>query len=249
MTPFMVAVGDLPRTDVERRVDGMYERRFSNARVPRQQRHAAFEQFADRFNTDTFRGRNLQHAVSGTFVYGAEFRHGGRILQVGFRKCDRYGHLVGLAGHQEAVYELRGRFRGPQCRQQQCLVDVCGDDMGLLRKVRSPTDHIVAAGTDVADDVVTPVVGLASDLVAHHHRVGRPDAFQTQAPADAAADGLPVVQHLVPTPCGAYHHACEPFSHRLFFVLLPCLLRHLFADPFQERENTLGEAHDGFVTF
>ena len=121
--------------------------------------------------------------------------------------------------------------------------------MGLLRKVRSPTDHIVAAGTDVADDVVAPVVGLAGDLVAHHHRVGRPDAFQTQAPADAAADGFPVVQHLVPTPCGAYHHACEPFSHRLFFVLLPRLPRHLFADPFQERENTLGEAHDGFVTF
>ena len=71
----------------------------------------------------------------------------------------------------------------------------------------------------------------------------------TQAPADAAADGFPVVQHLVPTPCGAYHHACEPFSHRLFFVLLPRLPRHLFADPFQERENTLGEAHDGFVTF
>ena len=137
--------------------------------------------------------RHLQHPVAGPLVDRAELRDGLRVLQVELRQEDRHRDLVGLAGHQKPVHELRGRLGRTQRRHQQRLVDVGGDDMRLFRKVRSPADHVVAPRQDVGDHIVAPLVGLARHFVAHHHGIGRTHPFQAQSAPDAAAHRLTVV--------------------------------------------------------
>ena len=77
------------RQDVQRGVDGADERRFSDARIARNEGRTPFEQLV--YRTDAFArgGGDLHDTVSGAFVHGMKVCDGLRVLQVDFREQDR----------------------------------------------------------------------------------------------------------------------------------------------------------------
>ena len=85
---------------------------------------------------------------------------------------------------------------------EQCLIDVRGDDVRLFREVRGAPDDVVAARQDAFDHPLSVAAFGADHLVAHDDRIGRAEAFEADAAADAAGDRAPFVQHVVPAPRG-----------------------------------------------
>ena len=63
-------------------------------------------------------------------------------------------------------------------------------------------DDVVAARQDAFDHPLSVAAFGADHLVAHDDRIGRAEAFEADAAADAAGDRAPFVQHVVPAPRG-----------------------------------------------
>ena len=215
MPSFAVALRDASRAQRQSGFECADERRLADARVARHERRAAGDERTHRVEPRAVERREVDDAVARAFVGGVEGRRGfgvGR-SEVVFGQQDRRGDLVGFARRQKAVEEFGDRHGLRERGHEQCLIDVRGDDVRLFREVRGAPDDVVAARQDAFDHPLSVAAFGADHLVAHDDRIGRADAFEADAAADAAGDRAPFVQHVVPAPRGTGDDSSDLGAH------------------------------------
>ena len=74
---------------------------------------------------------------------------------------------------------------------QQSLIHIRRDDVALLREVLRFAYDIVAAVGNGRNEGRSLLVFLDFHMVAHGHRIGRPDAFQAEIPLDLGVNDPP----------------------------------------------------------
>ena len=115
---------------------------------------------------------------------------------------DGHGYSVCFCRCEEAVDEHGAGLRVADGGHQECLVDVCGDDVALLGEVGCLADDVVSPLLDAGDECGALWVEEYLDVVSHCHGVGAAYAFEPEVPLDLAGYVLPgCCAHDVPASC------------------------------------------------
>ena len=128
------------------------------------------------------------------------------VVQVHLIKNKKDGHPIGFGGGQEAVDEGGVGLRVSNGDHESGEVYVSGNDVALLREVRSTTNDVVAAVMDFGDKrtaLGSPLSGRGYfDPVANGHRVGTTNTAKAKVPFHLTRKELAVVcANVVPTSC------------------------------------------------
>ena len=120
-----------------------------------EQRSFAFEQLVQGVDARVFKSRNLIARISDVRVERIEVVH--VFAFIGFEIIDfvernGYGHTVCFGRGNETVDKRSACFRSCHGDDEQGEVDVGGENMALLREVRSFADDVVSSFVDFGDE-------------------------------------------------------------------------------------------------
>ena len=92
------------------------------------------------------------------------------------------------------------------CDNQERLVDVCSNDMALLREVRRLSDNIIPTVFYLSDESRSLLIRCDDNMVTNSHRIGRANSFQTEIALNLAIYCLAFLGfHRVPATCVLYY--------------------------------------------
>ena len=171
--------------------NGVEEGGLAHARIARQEGDAAAQFGLEEVDACALRGRYLEAGVADG---GVEVDEAVQVVEVVFIvsiylvEDELHGDAVGFGRGEEAVDEGGRRFGIVDGDDEHALVEVGSDDVRLLRQVGRPSDDVVLAVFDFADEGGTFLVENDLHVVAHSYRVGAADTLQAEVPFDFAFD-------------------------------------------------------------
>lgn len=146
------------------------------------------------------------------------------VVEVYFVEYEHCGDVIGFGGDEEAVDEAGGGAGETEGGDDAELVDVGGDDVGLLGELGGAADDVVAAVLDFGDEAGAVVVETKFDIVAYGDGVGLLVAANAEISAQTAVvflllegggGGIWRDKDFVPAACSAYDQ-----TFHLFVVIL-----------------------------
>lgn len=110
--------------------------------------------------------------------------------------------MIGFGSDEESVDEACGGAREAEGGDEAELVDIGGDNVGLLGELGGAAYDAVAAVGDIGDQASAVVEELERDVVADGDRVGLLAAADTEIATETAVERDTIVgQDSIPTTC------------------------------------------------
>ena len=205
----IVGVAYLRRAQIDTGQQSVYNRRLAHSAVSAEQGDAVAQHLHELIHALTGLRRHGDTLVSHCLIkvgHHPLIAHETVVEQVCLVEHEHHGHTVGFGGGKETVDERRACLRTLHRNDEKRLVYVGCDDVALLAQVLRFAYDVVLAVAYGCDECRVLAVELYLHMVAHSHRIGAADAFQTEvslylALHNAAFDGL----HRIPAAGILYH--------------------------------------------
>ena len=202
----VVGGGDFGGAEVGIRNEAVDESGFPHATVTTEQRDLPFEQGTQVFDAIARGGGDLFAGIADCLV---ELYHHLLVVQfvgieaVGLVEDQDHRDAIGLSGGQETVDEGCGGLGVVDGDQQECLIDVGGNNMTLFGEVLGATDNIVLSVFDFRNEgaprQAQPLDRLGDrkiygDTITDGDGVGGADAFEAEGSFDFTINQLAIVR-------------------------------------------------------
>ena len=201
----VVGIGDLGGAEIGPGHEAIDEGGLPHPAVAAQEGDLAGQQRLEQIDAIARFGRDLQALVTDGFV---ECDHHllvtglVGIKQIGLVEYEDDRYAIGLGRGEEAVDE-GGRGLGVvDGDNEQCLIDIGGDDMALLREINTLANNVIASVTDVGDEGCALLVGDNRHTITDGDRVSATDTFQAKVALHLTIKKLAIVREDgVPASC------------------------------------------------